>query len=198
MDHKLTVNGDIYYINWQQVQQQLVLNCGFNITANFGGATSKGAELEATFQPVRSVRLSGGFGYTDATLRNGIPGSGAVRGDPLQDVPHWNAATTAEYTRPINDVFSGFGLVNATYTSNSNALYDQTSPFYLKKGYTLVNLRFGIDKGSQWEFAAFLDNIFDKIGETDLPTAIAADLPTTRRFAITQPRTGGISVSYKY
>lgn len=198
MDHKLTVNGDVYYIDWSQVQQQIVLNCGFNITANFGSAISKGGELETTFRPIPPLRLSGGFGYTDATLRNGIPGSGANRGDPLQDVPHWNAATTAEYTQPINDRFNGFGLINATYTSNSHALYDKTSPFYIKKGYTLVNLRLGIDQGSRWEAAVYVENLLDKIGETDLPTAIAADLPTTRRFAITQPRTAGVSVSYRY
>ncbi len=198
LDHRLTVNGDVYYINWSQVQQQLVLQCGFNITANFGSAISKGGELETTFRPIRDLRLSGGFGYTDATLRNGIPGSGAERGDPLENVPHWNASTTVEYSHPLQGVYSGFGLVNATYVSNSNALYDQTSPFYLKKGFSLVNLRVGVDRGAQWELALFLNNVFDTIGETDLPAAIAADLPTTRRYAITQPRTGGLSLNYKY
>ena len=198
LDRKLTVNGAVYYIDWSQVQQQVVLNCGFNITANFGSAISKGGELEATFSPIPPLRLTGGFGYTDATLRNGIPGSGAERGDPLQDVPHWNAATSAEYSRPINDLYSAFGLLSATYTSDSDALYDRTSPFYLKKGYTLVSARLGVDRGRNWEAALFINNLFNKIGETDLPTAIAADLPTTRRFAITQPRTIGLSVSYRH
>ena len=198
LDRRLTVNGSLYYIDWSQVQQQIVLNCGFNITANFGSAISKGAELETSFRPFRDLKLSGGFGYTDATLRSGIPGSGAQKGDPLQNVPAWNAAATGEYTRRLNDDFSGFALLNATYTSDSDALYDRTSPFYLKKGYTLVNLRLGVDRGAQWEAALFVTNLLDKIGETDLPTAIAADLPTTRRYAITQPRTVGVSLSYKY
>ena len=198
LDHKLTVNGAVYYIDWSQVQQQLVLQCGFNITANFGSAISKGGELEASYRPIPPLRLSGGFGYTDATLRNGIPGSGAQKGDPLQDVPHWNASGTADYTQRLTDLYSGFGLVNATYTSDSRALYDTTSPFYLKKGYTLVNVRVGVDRGKAWEAAVYVDNLLNKIGETDLPTAIAADLPNTRRYAITQPRTVGVSVSYKY
>ena len=88
--------------------------------------------------------------------------------------------------------------MNATYVGDSDALYDRTSPFYLKKGFSLVNLRFGVDQGARWEAALFLNNVFNTIGETDLPTAIAADLPTTRRFAITQPRTGGVSVNYRY
>ena len=198
LDRKLTVNGAVYYIDWSQVQQQLVLACGFNITANFGSAISKGAELEATLHPIPALRLSGGFGYTDATLRNGIPGSGAQKGDALQDVPHWNASGSAEYTRRIDDEYSGFGLLNATYTSDSDALYDRTSPFYLKKGYTLVSARLGVDRGAHWAAAIYCNHLLNKIGETDLPTAIAADLPTTRRYAITQPRTVGVSVNYKY
>jgi iron complex outermembrane receptor protein len=197
-DHKLTVNGDVYYIDWAQVQQQIVLNCGFNITANFGGAVSKGAELEATLRPIPPLRLSSGFGYTNATLSNAVPGTGAQKGDPLLDVPHWNASGSADYTVPINDAYSGFGLVGFTYTGDSIALYDKTSPFSPKKGYTLVNLKVGVDQGSRWEAALFVDNLFNTIGETDLPTALAADLPTTRRYAITQPRTIGLSVNFKY
>ncbi len=197
-DRKLTVNGDVYYIDWNQVQQQLTLNCGFNITANFGGAISKGAELEATFHPIRPLRLSGGLGYTDATLTAGIPGSGASAGDALQDVPHWNGSGTAEYTVELNDSLSGFALINGNFISDSHALYDKTSPYYLKKGFGLVNLKVGVDHGSQWEAAVFVNNLLNKIGETDLPTAISADLPTTRRFAINQPLTAGVSLHYKY
>jgi iron complex outermembrane receptor protein len=40
--------------------------------------------------------------------------------------------------------------------------------------------------------------VFDKIGETDLPTAISADLPTTRRIAVTTPRTTGVMLSYAF
>jgi outer membrane receptor protein involved in Fe transport len=197
-DRKLTVNGDVYYIDWSQVQQQLTLNCGFNITANFGGAISKGAELEATLHPIPPLRLSGGLGYTDATLTAGIPGSGANAGDALQDVPHWNGSGTAEYTVQINQSLSGFALINGNFISDSHALYDKTSPFYLKKGFGLVNLKVGVDHGSQWEAALFVNNLLNKIGETDLPTAISADLPTTRRFAINQPLTAGVSLHYKY
>ena len=198
LDNRLTLNGALYYIDWKQVQQQIVLGCGYNITANFGSATSKGAELEASYLLTRQLRLSGGFGYTDAHLSEGIPGSGASAGDALQDVPRWNAAATADYTVPITSKLSGFGLVNFNYTGNSDALYDRTSPFYLKKGYTLVNLRLGVTTRSGWEAALYCSNLLNKIGETDLPTAISADLPTTRRYAINQPRTVGISLRMQY
>ena len=198
LDDRLTVNGALYYIDWKQVQQQIVLGCGYNITANFGSATSKGAELEASYRLTPHLRLSGGFGYTDAHLNDGIPGTGASDGDMLQNVPNWNAAATAEYTTPLSPHLSGFGLVNFNYTGDSHALYDRTSPFFLKKGYTLVNMRVGVTTRSGWEAAVYVSNLLNKIGETDLPTAIAADLPTTRRYAINQPRTVGLSLNLRY
>jgi len=44
----------------------------------------------------------------------------------------------------------------------------------------------------------FVDNVFDKIGETALPVAIAADLPTTRRIAVNTPRTVGVTFDYRF
>ena len=35
-------------------------------------------------------------------------------------------------------------------------------------------------------------------GETALPVAIAADLPTTRRIAVNTPRTVGVSLQYQF
>jgi hypothetical protein len=40
--------------------------------------------------------------------------------------------------------------------------------------------------------------VFDKIGETALPVAIAADLPTTRRIAVNTPRTVGVTFDYRF
>jgi iron complex outermembrane receptor protein len=198
LDHKLVLDGDLYYVNWSQIQQQVVLACGFNITANYGSAISKGGEAQATFYPIPDLRLSGGAGYTSAYLQNSIPGTGASAGDPLQDVPRWTASGTAEYTHRITDMYDGFGSLNATYTSNSLALYDRTSPFYLKKGFTVVNARIGIEYGPRWEASVFVDNLLNKIGETDLPSAISADLPTTRRYAVNQPRTVGAALTFRY
>lgn len=38
----------------------------------------------------------------------------------------------------------------------------------------------------------------DKQGATDLPVAISADLPTTRRLALNQPRTIGATLGYRF
>ena len=198
LDHRLTVNGSLYYIDWQQVQQQIDLSCGFNITANFGSATSKGAELEAALVPLRGLTLTLAAGYTDATLGNSIPGTGAQKGDQLTDVPRWSAALSAQYEQPVTDLLAGFARADFTDRAGANALYDRTSPFYHYDGFSQTNLRLGVRESEQWNAAVFLDNAFNRIGETALPVAVAADLPTTRRIAINTPRTVGLSFDYHF
>jgi iron complex outermembrane receptor protein len=198
LDHRLKVNGSVYYIDWRDVQQQIVLKCGFNITANFGSATSKGAELEVALAPVRGLTLTLNGGYTNSTLGNSIPGSSARTGDRLVDVPRWTAAAGAEYQRALTANYSGFFRVDVTDRDGANALYDRTSPFYHYAGFALTNVRFGLEQMEKWKASIFVDNVFDKIGETALPVAIAADLPTTRRIAVNTPRTVGVTFDYRF
>lgn len=198
LNRSLQVNASLYYIDWSKVQQQIVLNCGFNITANFGKAVSKGAELELSYRPTSALTLSAGAGYTHATLSNDVPGTPAKQGDTLLNVPRWTGSTSAEYTMRLWNDLPAFARVDYTFTGQANSLYDRTSPFAKRAAYSLTNLKFGVDAGEHWRTTFFVDNVFNKIGQTDLPTAISADLPTTRRYAITRPRTIGLTVSYGY
>jgi iron complex outermembrane receptor protein len=198
LDRRLTVNGAVYYIDWTAVQQQIVLQCGFNITANFGKATSKGGELEVTYVPVDGLTFTASGSYTDATLGNAIPGSDAERGDRLTDVPRWTAAVSGQYERPLFTRMSGFLRVDFTDRDGANALYDRTSPYYHYDGFALTNIRIGLESQDSWKASLFLNNAFNKIGETALPVAIAADLPTTRRIAVNTPRTVGILLQYAF
>ena len=199
LEHRLTVNGSAFYIDWSKVQQQIVLQCGFNITANFGSAVSKGGELEVELRPDEHVTLGGGFGYTDATLRNDVPGTPAKRGDQLLNTPKWTANASAEYRDRIGQAYHGFARVDYSYLGPANFLYDRTSPFRHRAGFSLFNLRVGVDPvDGPWEASIFLNNVFDQAGATDLPVAISADLPTTRRVALNQPRTVGLSLGYRF
>jgi iron complex outermembrane receptor protein len=201
LDNKLTVNGSLFYIDWTKVQQQIDLNCGFNITANFGSATSQGAELEVNVKPTQELTLRVVGAYTQATLNNNVPGTSAEKGDTLLNVPRWSGSTGAEYAAPLANGYTHYERIDYTYTGTQNALYDRTSPYYQIKGFGQTNLRVGLKKGkggSGWEGSVFIDNVFNKIGETDLPDAISADLPTTRRIAITRPRTTGVMLRYLF
>jgi outer membrane receptor protein involved in Fe transport len=198
---RLTANGALYTIDWSKVQQEIVLQCGFNITANFGSATSRGGELELAYRPTPQWNLRATGGFTRATLDNDVPGTDAKNGDTLLNVPRWTASAGAEYTAPVSAGYNSYTRFDYGYIGSENALYDRTSPFYRIAGYAQANLRIGLQQargGPGWSGAFYVDNVFNKIGETDLPTAISADLPTTRRVAVTTPRTTGVMLTCQF
>ena len=103
LEHRLTINGAIYYIDWNNIQQNITLaDCGFDFTGNFGKASSKGTELEMNYAPTNGLILSLGFSFNVAKLIATIPGAAGHAGQSLEYAPRWTGAASAEYTRPIN------------------------------------------------------------------------------------------------
>ena len=45
-DRRITVNADIYYVKWTDIQQEFTLTCGYSFFTNAGDAKSYGPELE--------------------------------------------------------------------------------------------------------------------------------------------------------
>jgi outer membrane receptor protein involved in Fe transport len=145
-----------------------------------------------------NFRLAGNL--TRAELGNDVPGTSAKAGDQLLSVPTWTASASAEYSVILRNDIPAYARMDYSYTGSSTSLYDTTSPFYQSKAYSLVNLRLGtrqLSADSHWGASLFLDNAFNKIGQTSLPEAISADLQDTRRIGITRPRTIGINVKYQ-
>jgi outer membrane receptor protein involved in Fe transport len=198
LEKRLLVDASVYHIDWNHVQQQIVLGCGYNITANFGKAVSQGAELEIKFLPINSVTLGAGFSYNDAHLKNDVPGTDAKDGDRLVNVPRFTGSVSAEYRHRVNVQYDGFMRADVSYVGNSNFLYDRDSPFYRRGGFATTNIRMGVEGRNGFDISLYATNLFDKRGETDLPVAISADLPTTRRVALNQPRTVGVTLQYQY
>src|SRR6185437_15213410 len=61
LDSRVSVNGDIYYENWSNIQQQVAPGCGYKFTTNAGKAKVYGAELEIAVIPVAGLTLSQSF-----------------------------------------------------------------------------------------------------------------------------------------
>ena len=201
LERRLTFNASAFSIDWSKVQQQIVLQCGFNITANFGSARSKGGEAEASFQATPHWLLRASLAYVSATLNNDVPGTDAKRGDTLLDVPRWTGSAGAEYSWQWSPDIAMYGRLDASYTGSANTLYDRSSPFYRRSGFAEVNFRVGWQpavKMPRWRASVFVDNLLDKIGETGLPVAISADLPSTRRIAINRPRAVGVKLDLSF
>jgi outer membrane receptor protein involved in Fe transport len=198
IDHRLTVNGAVYYIDWSNIQQTIALpTCGFVFTGNFGTASSKGAEFEMNYEPTAALKLGLSFSYNDAKLTSTVPGAQGQAGETLEYAPKWSGAAFAEYTRDINSDTSAYLRGDFNTTSHEFANFNTQSAYRDIGGYSLLNLRLGV-KHHAWRGGLFVSNALDKHAQTELPIANGIDLPTQRRIALNRPRTIGLDIRFDY
>jgi iron complex outermembrane receptor protein len=199
LDRRLLVNLALYEIKWNNIQQQLFLNCGFYLDANAGHAESRGVELEV--EGKITEHLGGGLSaaYDKATLSQNEPTFGALAGDQINDVPVSQGAIHADYSFPILHTIQSVARVDAQYTGGSYADYvrlpgtDERDPAQRLQPLTLLNARLTFTRGD-FSAALFGDNLFDKIVREDVQGSLIAQVPGRPRYAPNIPRTIGIHI----
>src|SRR3984957_1926835 len=198
IDHRLTINGALYYIDWTNIQQTITLpTCSFVFTGNFGTASSKGAEFEMNYDPTAALKLGLSFSYNEAKLTSTIPGAQGQVDQTLEYAPRWTGAVSAEYTRDISADTSAYLRGALSTTSHEFATFDTTSIYRDIGGYSLLNLRLGVKHGP-WHGGLFVSNALDKHAQTELPIANGIDVPTQRAIALNRPRTIGLDMRFDY
>jgi outer membrane receptor protein involved in Fe transport len=100
-DGRLQASGSIYYLNWNNIQQDNYLpSCGFKYTTNQGTATSKGFDLEGELLATDDLDINISLGYVDAYYTSSPVAAGlllAHKGDKLPGSP-WTFTVGAQYT----------------------------------------------------------------------------------------------------
>lgn len=155
-DGRLQYEASAYHIKWNNIQQQLRLNCAFSLVANTASATADGFDLNLNVEPIDGLLLGAAVGYTDATYDKTIQIGTApivVEGQTLGQTP-WTVNLTAEYRFPLMDK-EAFVRAQYNYKSVNKGLYlyevptattydptrtDPASP-------TTLDLRAGLDFG---------------------------------------------------
>ena len=197
--HRLTVNGAFYYIDWSDIQQTIALggDCGFNFVGNFGRASSKGAEFDLYYDPIKALKLSLSLSYNEAKLTSTVTGAAGQAGQTLEYAPRWMSAASAEYSHAIDADTSAFlrGDFNSSTREDSN--YNYQNNYRNIAGYSLLDLRFGV-KHRGWTAGLFVTNALGRRAETELPFSNGFDLPTQRRIALNRPRTIGADIRFDY
>jgi iron complex outermembrane receptor protein len=157
-----------------------------------------GAELQATWVPIRGLNITAGGSYIDSQVRGSFinydPNGALVdfKGEAFPNTPKWQLVSDANYRWPVSgnlDAFVGGGV---TYQSETNSQLGNL-PLLNVKGYTLVDLRAGVEsQDRRWKVSAWGRNV----GNTFYATTINRDLDTTVRFA-GMPATYGLTLSYR-
>lgn len=209
-DRKLQVNGSLFYVNWNNIQQFVTLaSCGGGFLANLGRAVSKGFDLEVSASPAPGLNLGLAAGYTHGEFKDTVfaagpvPGQSAVsRGDRIQGSP-WRISANAEYRHQVSDSAEVYGRVDYQFASQEPANVAQTNPtnglnfipqYFGAAESHFVALRAGV-KLSRVDVSLFIDNLTNTTAILDGQNQNNTFLT---RFSGFRPRTIGLTSTLRY
>jgi iron complex outermembrane recepter protein len=207
-DRKLTVNFDVYQIDWSDIQisgQTNAQSTGstFSFISNAGAARVRGVELEASVRPVAGLSLRGSLTYADAVLTEdqvtdqiNAPGR---KGDPITGVPKWTWQLGAEYVAPVSDDIDALARVDASHTGDTWTSFDRTDAYrYLLPSYTEVSARIGIENvDGDWGAYIFANNIFNELGLSSKGLGTLFGAGSVRSMGLI-PRTIGVELRKRF
>jgi outer membrane receptor protein involved in Fe transport len=147
-----------FHIDWNNIQQQVSLPCGYYFDVNGKEATINGGEVEVSGRPFSRLSIHGGVGYEDTSINQvgalGIPGIGVQDGSRIFGVPAWTATLGAVYSVPLSDTLIGLVSADYSYTGNSVSLLAGGTSYTggaglqaTRPAYSLVNARAAL----QWD-----------------------------------------------
>jgi outer membrane receptor protein involved in Fe transport len=190
-DHRLSADAAAFYIKWKNIQQEILLSCGFQYTANAGAAVSKGGELELRARPTDPLEMSLGLGYQDAKITQTSIESPQAVGSPIYQVPDWTGNGSVQYTALLSSEWKMVSNVDYSYIGRSYSGNNQPSDPRLRPAYHLVNAHIGFDR-DRFEIALVGKNLSNEVANLGDNRSIAAETPGRPRLFVNQPRTVGI------
>ncbi len=191
-DGRLTINTAGYFENWQHIQQNIPLACGFPFTGNAGDAHIYGVELEinAVVLPGLVASVNGSWLHAEY-IANAVPAT--TIDDRVQNTPEVMASGSLSYRHGITDSLSAIGRVDNNYVGSR---IDTTAQANYLPAYDLTNIRAGVE-GSNWTAVLFVNNVTNRLALLTNSPAINVNVHTFNRTAVEQPLTFGIDLSYR-
>lgn len=204
LDQRMTLNGAIYYIDWSDIQQQvLLIGCGIPFLGNFGKAETRGAELEMEARLASRWLMGLGLAYADTEIKETVTGVTAQVGDPMLGVPELMANAYLQYEVPTGSDRTWRARVDYQYRDSQLTAFERTMTVGLQTGGTAVvpyagrvqaaasntDLSFGLGT-RQFDYTLYVRNVFDE----DVP--VVAEPLRIDQSGLPRPRTYGFEVRW--
>jgi len=191
LEHTLSVDASVYYIDWQQLQLPLFTPLNLSYTGNAGSAKSEGVELSVESKPVQGLTVAAWIAYNEAELTAYVPSIYGYPGDPLPNTPRFSGNFSPKYEFPLWGPATGYVAGTIAFVGAREDVFSQASPErqYLPP-YSKTDLRAGT-QFNDWTVNVYVNNLTDKRG------IISGGYGNAEPFAfyLIQPRTVGISVA---
>lgn len=223
LDGALTLNGAVYYLDWDGIRLAGATdNGGLTFLQNGGSASSKGVEVSFNYEPSQSFGIRGNYAYTNAELTSPAPGlftedaffsiaaddTGGEEGDRLPGSPEHQFSLFGDYTYGLesgNDVVARAGL---SYTSDILQRVGSIANGETLDGFLLANASVSYVTDN-WNLTLYSNNLFNEYAESTI-TGTGRSVQTFtdenggshlfRGFRPTPipPRVVGLRASYKF
>jgi outer membrane receptor protein involved in Fe transport len=198
LNDRLTVNGALFQIDWNNMQVGTRYLSIYSILTNAGKARVRGAELELTARPVRGLDLSASAGYVDAKLTqdqaNSLVVASGLAGDRVPNVPKWTASASAAYRWSLTDALTGMLRADFAYTGRMQSDFRPSFVYYLGYGdYATLDLRASVE-AKKWTVSAFVQNA----GNVKGITGASSGLGYSELSYSIPPCTVGLNFSVRY
>ncbi len=197
LGNRMSINASVFYVKWKNIQQGVYLpTCAYTYNANAGDATSKGIEFDLKAKPLPGLTLGASGGYVKAELsnnkglQNGIVG--AVEGAPIQGVPKYNAAVSAQYNFAVLGDRPAFVMGGVQWVGASKGSLNPEQTDYERPSYHTANLSAGLSF-ERYQFSVFVKNAFD--ADTIIQRPQVASIVQGYRVA---PRSIGMSIAARF
>ncbi len=214
-DHRLEFNGAIYQEQWNDVQVQIFESCCYgnlSFVVNGPDYRVRGLELQTVARPTHGLTITGAASWNSSNLTNAPyllqpngqpiiipkePGTNNYGGSPFGTInsplamsPPFQASVRVRYEWTVGS-YNAFAQAAGTHQAHS---YSATGNIqtYDQPGFSTYDAALGAAKDA-WTAQFYMQNV----------TNTRADLfENGNQFVtaetINRPRTGGLSVSYKF
>lgn len=188
LDGRLLFDGDVFYMDYTDIQQSDQDGAGFFIS-NGASARSYGVETQAQWRLTENAILNAGLGYVDARYEE----FGARSGNDLPRAPRWTGSVSLDLSRDLGGAGSIFIIPEVTYRGD-NYVDSSNTELFRQEANTLVNLRAGFRSKSHWSVVAWGRNLTDErftLGGFAVAPVLYAHTPSP-------PRTYGVDLRWEY
>lgn len=195
LDQSLRFNGNVYYIDWSNMQTSRFDPQNVSIlTFIENAADSKIQGIETDFEYIASDNLTiyGAFSFnkTELTATRAQVIEMAPVGSELPVTPavQGNVRVRYDWEYQNFDMDWQIALQHASKSYSSIVASEREE----QAGYQLLNANFGISKDA-WRVKFYIDNVTD-----ERATLFINDQDDIKRISTNRPRTIGLSVNYTY
>lgn len=156
LDGRVRFDGDVYYLDYTNIQQSDQDGSGFFIS-NAASARSYGAETQLALWLSEHATLNAGLGYVDAKYEE----FGAKSGNMLPRAPKWTGSLGLDLSWNLGASGSLFVLPEVAYRS-ANYVDSANTEMFRQRAHTSVNLRVGFESYAGWSITAWTRNATDE------------------------------------